>query len=168
MYTAYCIAKFNLFGDSPIFQRLISPNGFYSERFLFWKVFIPKGRFSELYLVLWSERLVIRKVIAQTILIPKCHCSQQFLIRSVLIPKGRFSEIGNKNLSEQKPFRIKTVRNKHLSEKWHVGICTHLFCSCLTYSTVKGILAILINLARVQNLLILCLLCYVIQKHFFN
>ena len=46
-------------------------NGF-SERFFFRtvfipKVFIPKGRFSELYLVLWSERLIIRRVIVPKI-----------------------------------------------------------------------------------------------------
>ena len=90
---------------------------------LFRKVFIPKGRFSELFLVLWSERLIIRKVIAPKILIPKFHFSERFLIRNVfipngfyperflirtvLIPKGRFSEIRNKNLSDQKPFGSK-------------------------------------------------------------
>ena len=55
-------------------------------------VFIPKGRFSELYLVLWSERLIIRRVIALKILIPKCHCSERFLIRKVFIPNGFYSE----------------------------------------------------------------------------
>ena len=97
----------------------VSLNNFYSERFLFWKVLIPKGRFSKLYLVLWSERLIIRKVSAPKILIPQCHCSErfliqkvfipnsfypeQFLIRMVLIPKGHFSEIQNK-----KPFRSRS------------------------------------------------------------
>ena len=31
-------------GDSPIFRRVISPNGFYSDQFLFRTVFIPKSR----------------------------------------------------------------------------------------------------------------------------
>ena len=125
-------------GDSPIFRRVISPNGFYSERFLFRKVFIPKGRFSELYLVLWSERLIIRKVITPKILIPKCHCSERFLIRKVLfrtfffpfffyskwflirtdlILTGRFSEIRNKTLSDQKLFGSKNFMISNNSPK---------------------------------------------------
>ena len=110
-------------GDSSIFRRLFSPNGFYSERCLLRKVFIPKGRFSKLYLVLRSERFIIRRVIAPKNLIPKCYCSERFLIRkvfipkgsyperflirTVLIPKGHFSEIRNKNLWDQKPFGSK-------------------------------------------------------------
>ena len=67
----------------------------FSKRFLlrtvlFRKVYIPKGRFSELYLVLWSVRLIIRRVIAPKILIPKCHCSERFLVRKVFILNGFF------------------------------------------------------------------------------
>ena len=109
------------------------PTCHFSERFLFRKVFIPKGSFSELYLVLWSERLIIRRVIAPKILIPKSHCSERFwirkvfipngfypkrfLIRAVLIPKGRFSEIRNKNLSDQKPFGSKNFMMSKYSPK---------------------------------------------------
>ena len=80
----------------------------FSERFLFRKVFIPNGFYSE-------------------ILIPKGHCSERFLSRKVFIPNGFNSErflfrmflfrkvvspkIRNKNLSDQKPFGTITFRN---------------------------------------------------------
>ena len=68
---------------------VISPNGFYSERFLF-RIFGVKTFRSKTF---------------------------------------RNKNLSENNLSEQKPFGIKIVRNKNLSEKWHVGIsiCTQPF-----------------------------------------
>ena len=109
-------------GDSSIFRRLISPNGFYSERFIFRNFFIPIGRFFELYLVLWSERLIIRRVIAPKILIPKCHCSERFLIRKVFIPNGFYpggfwSERFYFRKVVSPKFEIKTFRIKNRSDQ---------------------------------------------------
>ena len=79
----------------------------FSEQFLFRKIFIPNGFYSEILIPKGhcSERFLSRKVFILNGLIPKGSYSERFLFRKVVSPK-----ILNKNLSDQKPFGSKTFR----------------------------------------------------------
>ena len=110
-------------GDSSIFRRLISLNGFYSERFfysersflrtvfspLIRKAYYPKGHDSENF----NSEMPLCRTVFDT----KGFYSERFLFQMVLIPKGRFSEIRNKNLSDQKPFGSKNFMMSKNSPK---------------------------------------------------
>ena len=83
------------------------PTSHFSERFLFRTVFIPKGFYSERSFLRTVFSPLIRN--AYKLYKPKGHCSENF---NSEMP---FPEL--KNRSDQKPFGIKTVRNKNISDK---------------------------------------------------
>ena len=65
-------------GDSSIFRRVIIPNGFYSVRFLFWRVIIPR------FLILkdhYSKDFYPETIIIPKIFIPKGYHSEDFYLQ---------------------------------------------------------------------------------------